>query len=132
MGGIACLKKAYKIYQSRGFQTRLLVAAFRNHMHWSELIGGDFILTIPYEWQLLYNSSDIEVKERINDPVDEKIVNNLYSHFEEFRKAFDEDGLRIDDFDLYGATVRTFRGFINSYHDLQSVIRDFMIPNPDN
>jgi len=130
--GIACMKKAYKIYQSRGFQTRLLAAAFRNHMHWSELIGGDLILTIPYEWQLLYNSSDIEVKERIDDPVDEKIVNNLYSHFEEFRKAFDEDGLKIDDFDLYGATARTLRGFINSYHDLQSVIRDFMIPNPDN
>jgi len=130
--GIACMKKAYTIYQSRGFQTRLLAAAFRNHMHWSELIGGDLILTIPYEWQLLYNSSDIEVKERINDPVDEKIVNNLYSHFNEFRKAFDEDGLKVDDFDLYGATARTLRGFINSYHDLQSVIRDFMIPNPDN
>ncbi len=130
--GIACMKKAYQIYQSRGFQTRLLAAAFRNHMHWSELIGGDLILTIPYEWQLLYNSSDIEVKERINDPVDEKIVSNLYSHFEEFRKAFDEDGLKIEDFDLYGATARTLRGFINSYHDLQSVIRDFMIPNPDN
>jgi transaldolase len=130
--GIACMKKAYQIYQSRGFQTRLLAAAFRNHMHWSELIGGDLILTIPYEWQLLYNSSDIEVKERIDNPVDEKIINNLYSHFEEFRKAFDEDGLKIDDFDLYGATARTLRGFINSYHDLQSVIRDFMIPNPDN
>ncbi len=129
--GIACIKKAYQIYQSRGFQTRLLAAAFRNHMHWSELIGGDLILTIPYEWQLLYNSSDIEVKERINDPVDEKIVKNLYSHFEEFRKAFDEDGLKVEDFDLYGATVRTLRGFITSYHDLQSVIRDFMIPNPD-
>jgi len=130
--GLACMKKAYTIYQSRKFQTRLLAAAFRNHMHWSELIGGDLILTIPYEWQLLYNSSDIEVKERINDPVDEKIINNLYSHFEEFRKAYDEDGLKIDDFDLYGATARTLRGFINSYHDLQSVIRDFMIPNPDN
>jgi len=130
--GIACMKKAYQIYQSRGFQTRLLAAAFRNHMHWSELIGGDLILTIPYKWQLLYNYSDIEVKERINDPVDEKIVKNLYIHFEEFRKAFDEDGLKIDDFDLYGASARTLRGFINSYHDLQSVIRDFMIPNPDN
>jgi transaldolase len=130
--GIACLKKAYKIYQSRGYQTRLLAAAFRNHMHWSELIGGDLILTIPYKWQLLFNSSDIEVKARMDNPVDEKIVNNLYSHFEEFRKAFDEDGLKIDDFDLYGATARTLRGFIDSYHDLQSMIRDFMIPNPEN
>ena len=74
--GIACLKKAYTIYQTRKYQTRLLVAAFRNHMHWSEFIGGDLILTIPYEWQLLYNSSDIEVKERMDNPVDEKIINS--------------------------------------------------------
>jgi transaldolase len=130
--GIACLKKAYAIYQSRGFRTRLLIAAFRNHMHWSEFIGGDLILTIPYEWQLLYNSSDIEVKERMHNPVDEKIIKSLYSHFEDFRKAYDEDGLKVDDFDLYGATARTLRGFISSYHELQAVIRDFMIPNPDN
>ena len=49
-----------------------------------------------------------------------------------FKKAYDEDGLKIDDFDLYGATARTLRGFITSYHDLQAVIRDFMVPNPDN
>ncbi len=129
--GIACMKKAYAIYQSRGYQTRLLAAAYRNHMHWSEFIGGDLILTIPYEWQVLFNSSDIEVKERMNNPVDEKIINSLYSHFVEFRKAYDEDGLKIDDFDLYGATTRTLRGFIGSYHDLQAVIRDFMMPDPD-
>jgi transaldolase len=40
--------------------------------------------------------------------------------------------MTIDEFDGYGATVRTLRGFISSYHELQGVIRDFMIPNPDN
>ncbi len=89
-------------------------------------------MTIPYEWQLLFNSSDIEVKERMNNPVDEKIIKSLYTHFEEFRKAYDEDGIKVDDFDSYGATARTLRGFVNSYHDLQAVIRDFMMPNPDN
>jgi transaldolase len=39
--------------------------------------------------------------------------------------------MRVEEFDTYGATVRTLRGFIGSYHDLQSVVRDFMIPNPD-
>jgi transaldolase len=129
--GIACMKKAYSIYKERGFRTRLLAAAYRHHMHWSEFIGGDLILTIPYEWQLLFNSSGIEVKERMDNEVDPLIIDSLYTHFEEFRKAFDEDGLKIDDFDHYGATVRTLRGFIDSYHDLQSVIRDFMLPNPD-
>lgn len=129
--GVACMKKAYKIYKQRGYRTRLLAAAYRHHMHWSEFIGGDIILTIPYDWQVLFNNSDIEVKERMDNPVSEEIVDTLYKYFTEFRKAYDEDGLSINDFDNYGATVRTLRGFIASYHDLQGVIRDFMIPNPD-
>lgn len=129
--GVACMKKAYDIYNTKGYRTRLLAAAYRHHMHWSEFIGGDLILTIPYDWQLLFNKSDIEVKERMDNPVDEKIIENLYSHFEEFRKAYDEDGMSVEEFDAYGATVRTLRGFIASYHDLQAVIRNFMIPDPD-
>jgi transaldolase len=129
--GVACMKKAYDIYNAKGYRTRLLAAAYRHHMHWSEFIGGDLILTIPYDWQLLFNKSDIEVKERIDNPVDQKIIQNLYSHFKDFRKAYDEDGMSVEEFDAYGATVRTLRGFIASYHDLQAVIRDFMIPDPD-
>jgi transaldolase len=129
--GIACFKKAYGIYQQRKYRTRLLAAAYRHHMHWSELIGGDVVLTIPYSWQVLFNHSDIEVKERMNDPVPPSIVDSLYKHFSEFRKAYDEDGLKVEEFDSYGATVRTLRGFIESYHELQGVIRDFMLPNPD-
>ena len=129
--GVACMKKAYALYQQRGYRTRLLAAAYRNHLHWSEFIGGDLILTIPYKWQLLFNSSDVEVKERMNNPVSPEIIESLYSHFEDFRKAYDEDGMTVEEFDTYGATVRTLRGFITSYHDLQALIRDFMLPDPD-
>ena len=67
--GVACMKKAYEIYQAKGYRTRLLAAAYRHHLHWTEFIGGDIILTIPYKWQKLFNSSDFEVKERMADPV---------------------------------------------------------------
>lgn len=129
--GVAVMKKAYSIYQQRGYRTRLLAAAYRHHLHWSELIGGDVVLTIPYEWQLLFNASDIEVKERMQDPVPPAIVDYLYSHFEDFRRGYDEDGMTVEEFDTYGATVRTLRGFIASYHDLQSLVRDYMLPNPE-
>jgi len=49
----------------------------------------------------------------------------------EFRKAYEPDGLSVKEFDTYGATVRTLRGFVSSYHELQGVVRDFMLPNPD-
>ena len=129
--GVAVMKKAYGIYNKRGYRTRLLAAAYRNHLHWSEFIGGDVILTIPYKWQLLFNQSDVEVKERMQDPVPAEIVDALYKQFEEFRKAYDEDGLSEAEFDTFGASVRTLRGFINSYHELQGFIREFMLPDPD-
>ena len=129
--GIACLKRAYSIYQERGYRARLLGAAYRHLGHWSELIGGDIILTIPYDWQLKINASDIEVKERMADPVDPKIINEMLTKSPDFRKAYEPDGMTVKEFDTYGATVRTLRGFVSSYHDLQAVVRDFMIPNPD-
>ena len=129
--GVACMKKAYGIYKQRGYRTRLLAAAYRSHLHWSELIGGDLILTIPYKWQRQFNASDVEVKERMDNPVLAEIVDYLYTHFEDFRRAYDEDGMAVEEFDSYGGTVRTLRGFIQSYHDLQGLIRDFMLPDPD-
>jgi transaldolase len=66
--GIAVFKHAYQIWQERGYRTRLLAAAYRHLGHWSELIGGDVVLTIPYEWQLKINASDIPVKAADAEP----------------------------------------------------------------
>ncbi len=129
--GIACMKKAYALYQDRGYRTRLLAAAYRHYMHWSELIGGDIVMTIPYPWQKLINGSTIEVKERMQNPVDPAVVGALYRQFPDFRRAYDEDGMTPEEFDTFGPTLRTLRAFIASYEDLAAVIRDFMMPNPD-
>jgi len=129
--GVAVFKRTYKIFQERGYRLRLLSAAFRNHMHWSEFIGGDVVISPPYKWQLRYNSSDVEVKERIHDPVDPKIVAELSKKFGEFRRAYEPDGMKIEEFDGFGPTVRTIRQFSASCHNLSSLIRDFMMPNPD-
>jgi transaldolase len=130
--GVAVFKKAYQIFQERGYRARLLAAAYRHHLHWSEFIGGDVVLTIPYKWQLHFNASDVEVKERMHIPVSSDIIGGLYSHFPDFRMAYDENGMTVEEFDTYGATVRTLRGFIKSYHDLQAMIREeYMLPNPD-
>jgi transaldolase len=45
--GVAVMKHAYALYRERGYRTRLLAAAYRNHLHWSQFIGGDVVLTIP-------------------------------------------------------------------------------------
>lgn len=129
--GVAAMKKAYQIYQERGYRLRLLSAAYRNHMHWSEFIGGDAIVSIPRQWQLRYNASDVPCISRIDKPVDSEIIRELSSKFKDFRKAYDEHGLTTDEFDTFGATGRTLRQFISAYDELVSIIRDFMTPDPD-
>jgi transaldolase len=130
--GVAVMKQAYRLYQARGYRTRLLAAAYRHHLHWSQFIGGEMVLSMPYEWQKRFNASDVAVIERIDDLVDSAIIDDLYSHLPDFRRAYDEDGMSVQEFDLYGATVRTLRGFIASSHELMGLIREgFMLPNPD-
>jgi transaldolase len=129
--GIACVKRAYGIYRERGYRARLLAAAYRNHRHWSELIGGDIVLTIPYKWQRLFNASDIPVVPRFDDPVPAEALEELQAKLPDFVRAYEPAGMTVDEFDGYGATVRTLRGFIASYQDLVATVRDVMLPNPD-
>jgi len=95
--GVAVFKKAYRIFRERGYRLRLLSAAFRNHMHWSEFIGGDVVISPPYQWQLRYNASDVEVVPRIDQPVDAKLVSELLAKFPDFRRAYNEDGLSVEE-----------------------------------
>ena len=129
--GVAVFKKTYQLFRERGYRTRLLSAAFRNPMQWSELIGGDVVISPPYSWQVRFNASDIEVRSRIADPVDPKIVEELNRKFADFRRASTENGLRIEEFDSFGPTRRTLRQFISACHDLDALVRDLLIPNPD-
>jgi len=129
--GVAVLKRTYRIYRERGYRTRLLSAAFRNHMHWSEFIGGDLVLSPPYSWQLRFNASDVQVRSRINEPVREEIESELSKKFADFRRANTEQGLSVEEFDSFGPTRRTLRQFISAVHDLDGVVRDILIPDPD-
>ena len=129
--GVAIFKKAYSLYRERGYRLRLLSAAFRNHMHWSELIGGDVVISPPCAWQKRFAASDIEIKPRIDTPVDGAIVDDLYRRFEDFRRAYDPNGMRIDEFDDFAPTRRTLRQFLAACDDLSLLVRDIMIANPD-
>jgi transaldolase len=125
--GVAVMKNAYKIYKEKGFRTQLLVAAYRSHLHWSEFIGADMALTIPPGWIKRFNASDITVENRIDKPVDPKIIEQLSKHIPDFNRAFRPDGMTVEEFETYGATSRTLLQFLGGYDELISMIRGIMI-----
>jgi transaldolase len=129
--GIAVFKQAYWLFRERGYRARLLGAAIRHHYHWSELVGGDVIVTLPSAWQRRFNASSIEVRPRMDEPVDSRFVEELTARFPDFVRAFEPDGLTTAEFDGFPPTVRTLRAFIASYHDLLHQVSDVLLPNPD-
>lgn len=129
--GVAVFKQTYRLFQERGYRARLLSAAFRNHMHWSEFIGGDVVISPPHAWQVRFNASDVAVVPRIETPVAPRIVETLLRKFPDFRRAYDADGLAPEDFDTFGPTRRTLRQFIAACCELDAFVRDFMLPDPD-
>jgi transaldolase len=125
--GIAVFKKARRIFRERGYRSTLLAAAYRHHLHWSQLIGPGVVLSMPYAWWKQFEASDIEVRPTLDQPVEPRLVDALYAKFREFRRAYDEDGLTPDEFVHYGATIHTLNQFISGYHDLLAVVRERML-----
>ncbi len=129
--GVAVMKKAYAIYRERGYRPRLLSAAFRSHLHWSQFIGGDVIISPPFEWQTRYNGSDVEVRDWMAEPVAPAVLRELEGKFPDFRRAFEEGGMRDEEFDTFGPTRRTLRQFSKAVDDLVALVRDLLVANPD-
>jgi hypothetical protein len=71
---------------------------------WS-IENGDVVISPPCVWQRRYNSSDIEVISRINDPIAPRIVDCLLDKFPDFARAYNENGLTPAEFDTFGPTA---------------------------
>lgn len=122
--GIACVKKAYKVYKEKGYKAKLLTAAYRTPLHWLEFIGGDVIMTIPYKNQVPFNGSDFEIIARMDNEVDPYYIKELRKH-PDFVKAY--DAMTVEEFDTYGPVNKTLDQFAAGYDDLVKIIRKFMI-----
>ncbi|PIE33721.1 transaldolase [candidate division KSB3 bacterium] len=128
MAGVAAMKRAVQIYKERGYRLRMLTAAYRSQLHWSMLIGDGIIHTIPYKWQVRYNRSDVPIVDTTDKPMDPQVIEDLSRKFEDFRKAYEPDGMSVEEFDSYGATKRTLKQFIGGYNQLLDIVRGFMLP----
>lgn len=127
--GVAVCKEAYRQFIARGFQSRLLVGAFRNHFLFSQFVGGDLVITAPFDWQLQINENRLQIDlEAIDIPVATHIVQSLHDNVPDFSRAFVLEALPISDFDPFPVTRRTLRQFLEANAALETLIRDVLIP----
>ncbi len=109
--GTACIKRAYDIFNERGYDTYLMPAGCRGTYHITELAGAKMIMSIaPKIASMLLEEQRME--ERIHVPVARDVINRLMK-MGEFRKAYEPDGMTLEEFITFGSTNRTTDQFIN-------------------
>ena len=109
--GLACMKRAYGIFQERGYTTYLMPAGCRGANQIVELAGARMIMSIAPKITKLI-ASDTPQEERINVPVAADVIDRLMT-MPEFRRAYEPDGMSREEFITFGATNRTTDQFIN-------------------
>ena len=86
------------------------------------------VISPPHKWQVRFNASSVEVRPRMEMPVNPVILDSLLTHFPDFVRAYSVDGIATSDFDNFGATRRTLRQFLEACAGLDAQVRDLMIP----
>lgn len=125
--GLAVFKHALAVFERRGLTTTLLAAAYRHHLHWTELIGKGVIQTIPYAWWKQFETAHVPLRASLREPVEPEILASLRK-VPDFVRAHDEGALPADEMERYGATVHTLKQFLEGYEGLVKLVRERMLP----
>ena len=124
--GIAVFKRAYQIFQEKRFRSTLLAAAYRHEGQWSQLIGDDVILSMPYKWWKQFNESSTTPTRSIDKAVDPAILREL-NKFDDFRKAYEPGGMQPSEFTRFSASTHTLNEFLEGYQKLLGLVRGRML-----
>ena len=125
--GVAAVKKSCEEFTKRGLRARVLVAAYRNALQWTEFVGGDLVLSPPFAFQKRFQASGIDPEPRMDIPVEARIIEAL-STMPEFLRAYNVDGMTPAEFAGFGATRKTLRQFLGADEELDQIVRDILIP----
>lgn len=103
---VLCFQKLHELFCSQGFESTLMPAAIYGTHHLAEIMKPGICISLP---PALYANIC-----GVPEPTDGQALENVLSRLlkvGEFKRAYDCDGLRMDDFIGYGAVQRTITQF---------------------
>jgi len=119
--GLAVAKRAYSMYQQRGYETVLLVAALRGTYHLTELAGAALLMSIHPTYQEPFVTQDFPHEARIDRPVPPDVIERL-RQIPDFTRAYEPDGMDASEFVSFGTTQRTLSQFTEvGWKELESL-----------
>jgi transaldolase len=122
---MAIAKKVYDITHDRGYELGFIGGGVRQLHHFTEMVGGDVCITMNWEGSCdALIQEDHPVVSRMFNPVQQIVLDELQSKLPQFRQAYWENGLSVDEYETYGA-VEYFRDiFIRAWKKALEVIAE--------
>jgi len=115
-------RKLYKLVKDRGYPVRILGGGARGIQHVMEFIGGDMDITVNWSTIVELNDKGGTPINKIDAQVPEEYIAELSEKLTDFTKAYQTDGLSVEEFAEY-KPVQLFRNmFIEGYYLLLAEI----------
>lgn len=109
--GLAVTKRAYEVFEERGYEAVLMPAAMRGSYHAIELAGAGMVFSIHPRIQSLIAKIDEPWDERIHMPISEDVIRRL-KQMPDFVRAYEPEGMIPQEFITYGLVQKTLSQFI--------------------
>jgi transaldolase len=127
-GGLAVARKLYRLMEERGYPGTFLGGGARGLHHFTEMVGGKLVCTINWEGtadKLL--EQDPPVVYRLYNPVPDYVIRELMEKIPDFRRGYEDDGLKIEEFYDFGP-VCLFRSiFTSSWKRVLGIIEERLL-----
>ena len=108
--GIAMAKRTYQIFTERNFRSVIMPAGLRGTYHVTALAGGKICFSIHPRVQKMVLAEAPALEAGMDKPVAKDTLERLLT-LEEFRKAYEPDGLRQDQFIGFGVVQKLLSQF---------------------
>jgi transaldolase len=111
--GTAVIKRAYTLFNERGYKAILMPAGMRGHYHLSALAGAAMSMSVAPKIAAMAREIPQPWTEHILEPVAADVIARLMT-IPEFVRAYEPDGMKPADFITYGVVQRTLSQFVEA------------------
>lgn len=125
IAGCAVAKKQYRLMKERNLPGILLGGGARGTRHFTEFVGGDLHITLNWAGTALeLEQNPPALESRIDAPVPQKLIDELKAKLPTFARAYDEKGLKPEEFHHFAPVVRFRNQFLKGWDALLATIRE--------
>ncbi len=118
--GTLVARKVRAVLDQEGLPIALMGGGARSNRHFTDMVGGDMHITINPDMIERLVAEDAPVVDRFHQAASEQAIATLRSSLPDFRCAWDEDGLRLDEFERFPPIVH----FLDLFKKGWNAVRD--------